>query len=222
MDNKFITDFQNDQVDAYLKRQSDDALWNLGLDGSQDLPVTLGAGNPSYQGSFENNDNSGNNPISTNIVNPGNAPQLAITPATPGARGAIKQPGISGRLDQSILSPIGGGFYLRADAANAWIQLRAQALMEGVKFGVVSAYRTYQRQVELKALKGKWAATPGHSNHGWGVALDLDIPRGQVGYNSVKYKWILERGGQFGWVHPSWALPGGSGPPEPWHIEYVH
>lgn len=71
------------------------------------------------------------------------------------------------------------------------------------------------------------AATPGTSNHGWGLAIDLRISTspGQAGTSpqsiSPEYDWLLANSPAYGWVNPANMRPGGSGPLEPWHFQYV-
>jgi LAS superfamily LD-carboxypeptidase LdcB len=64
-----------------------------------------------------------------------------------------------------------------------------------------------------------YAAVPGTSNHGWGLAVDL-CGGIQVDY-SPEHEWLMDHAAEFSWFHPSWALPGGPGPHEPWHWEFA-
>lgn len=43
----------------------------------------------------------------------------------------------------------------------------------GRNLTISGGYRSFSEQVSTKASRGKWAATPGTSNHGWGLAVDL-------------------------------------------------
>lgn len=81
----------------------------------------------------------------------------------------------NGRLPNSALASIGGGYRLRHDAARAFNAMNVEARRRyGRSIGVISAYRTYQRQVELFRQYGAGrAARPGTSNHGTGIAVDL-------------------------------------------------
>lgn len=110
---------------------------------------------------------------------------------------------------------------LRCDAAYALELLNEHYRVEfGTDMGIVSAYRSYEQQVSVKASRGWLAATPGTSNHGWGVAVDLAGMGGLGDYSSPRYRWMLENGPEFGWNHPRSMRPGGGGPPEPWHFEF--
>ena len=83
---------------------------------------------------------------------------------------------------------------------------------------MTDSYRSLAEQVAVKADKGKWAATPGRSQHGLGLAVDLC-----GGINELRdraHLWMKQNAPLYGWFHPAWAEPGGS-LPEPWHWEYA-
>jgi len=108
---------------------------------------------------------------------------------------------------------------LRADAAVALAKLNlAYKKRFGKSFCLTDTYRTLSEQRRLKAIKPGLAAVPGTSNHGWGLAIDMC--GGVEDYGSTKYQWMRSNAAAYGWVNPDWALPGGSGPFEPWHWEY--
>ncbi|MFC8797914.1 D-alanyl-D-alanine carboxypeptidase family protein [Promicromonospora sp. NPDC057138] len=110
------------------------------------------------------------------------------------------------------------GQRLRCDAAAQLEQLNAAyAAQFGRNLGVSDSYRSYAAQVTTKALKKNLAATPGTSNHGWGLAVDLS--GGIQSFGTTEFNWMTANAGAYGWEHPSWAEPGGS-KPEPWHWEY--
>ena len=110
---------------------------------------------------------------------------------------------------------------LRCDAAGAFEQLNAAYRQQfGRNLSVTSSYRDFDGQVEARNARGGLAATPGTSNHGRGLAADLD-GFGDVGqFDTPSYVWMAANAGAFGWIHPSYMGPGGSGPLEPWHWEY--
>ncbi len=128
----------------------------------------------------------------------------------------------NGELPVSALCPLWGapGQMLRADSAAAFNRMsKAYSQVFGVPLCVTSSYRTYQRQVELYAtMPAGYAAVPGTSNHGWGLAVDLC--GGIQVDGSGEHQWLLNHAAAFGWFHPAWALPGGPGPHEPWHWEF--
>jgi zinc D-Ala-D-Ala carboxypeptidase len=126
----------------------------------------------------------------------------------------------NGQIPQNLLRPIPWASHkvLRADAAIQLERLNAAFRARfGTDLGITDAYRSYADQVAVKAARGFWAAPPGTSNHGWGVAVDLGT--GIATYGSDTYRWMAENAGKFGWVNPAWAQPGGN-KPEPWHWEY--
>ena len=110
---------------------------------------------------------------------------------------------------------------LRCDAARAFEQLNAAYRQQfGRNLSVTGSYRDFDGQVEARNARGGLAATPGTSNHGRGLAADLD-GLGDVGeFDTPSYIWMAANAGAFGWIHPSYMGPGGSGPLEPWHWEY--
>lgn len=76
-------------------------------------------------------------------------------------------------------------------------------------------------QVALKgAVKGPYAATPGTSNHGLGLALDLGSNINVAA--SAEHKWMDSAAKTFGWENPWWAKDNNpaNGQFEPWHWEY--
>ena len=85
---------------------------------------------------------------------------------------------------------------------------------------VTDAYRTYASQVSLKIIKGVFAATPGTSNHGLGLAVDLASRINVDG--SAEHRWMEANGPAFGWINPAWAVDWNprNGQHEPWHWEY--
>ena len=78
------------------------------------------------------------------------------------------------------------------------------------------AYREYNRQVKLREQLGSTAGVPGTSNHGWGLAADIEVGA----FGSSTYNWLKANAHKYGYVHPAWAEPGGSNP-EQWHWEYA-
>lgn len=127
----------------------------------------------------------------------------------------------NGRLPSSVLCDLrdGSGERLRADAARSFTAMAA-AYRE--VFGhtpcVIDGYRTLGEQQTLRVTKRRFAATPGLSEHGWGLAVDLGC--GVQSSGTATHAWLKAHAAAYGWVHPDWAEPGGSRP-EPWHWEYV-
>ncbi|WP_062311760.1 M15 family metallopeptidase [Demequina rhizosphaerae] len=104
------------------------------------------------------------------------------------------------------------GHQLHCDAAEALERADDDYYAQtGNHLSVSSSYRSYGAQVATKASKGYLAATPGTSNHGWGMAAD---------FAPASATWMRNNGEKYGWVHPLWARSGGS-KPESWHLEFV-
>lgn len=131
----------------------------------------------------------------------------------------------NGEIPKSSLCAIwwDTGERLRCDATQALHELNnAYRARFGSSITVNDSYRSYAEQVAIKSSMGNLAATPGTSNHGWGVAVDLGgmtTTGGQTCNYSAKYLWLKANAPAYGWNQPSWALCGGS-KLEPWHWEF--
>ena len=125
--------------------------------------------------------------------------------------GAMKTIYTNGQIPPDALTPIGrGGHRLAAPAAEAFSAMEAAAKRDGVSFGVTDSYRSYDQQVDLVRRKGLYsqgglAAQPGTSQHGWGLAVDLDL-------DAEAQAWMRSNGREFGFVEDT--------PREPWHWAY--
>ena len=126
----------------------------------------------------------------------------------------------NGLIPPSAMCPLGPpGHSMRCDAAAAY---RAMSAAFETSFGtpicITDSYRAYAGQVKLYGQKPALAAVPGTSNHGWGLAVDLC--GGIQSFGTASYAWMTAHAGRFGFLHPTWADPGG-GREEPWHWEYA-
>jgi hypothetical protein len=127
----------------------------------------------------------------------------------------------NGFLSPAGLCPLtaGGGHRLRTDASRAFEALsRARQAATGAPLCVTDSYRSYPAQVDVFKSKPGLAATPGRSQHGWGLAVDLC--GGVQTFGSEAHVWMQLNAPRYGWIHPGWARAGGSRP-EAWHWEYV-
>lgn len=134
---------------------------------------------------------------------------------------ADDRPYPNGRVPRSALCSLRGepGESLRPRAAAAFNAMSvAFEKAHGKALCVTDSYRSYDQQVAVKAAKGKWAATPGRSEHGVGQAVDLC--GGVDRFGTAAHRWMQQNAPRFGWVHPSWAQSDGS-LPEPWHWEFT-
>ena len=105
----------------------------------------------------------------------------------------------NGRLPASDLAPIAQG-RLRKDAAAAWNAMNVEARRLGCELlptGSKSSYRSYDQQVELwnlyKSGRGNLAATPGTSNHGLGLAVDLATHEMRSMVDRIGARWGYEK-----------------------------
>ena len=127
----------------------------------------------------------------------------------------------NGKIPVAGLCPLVGapGESLRPGAAAAFNAMSiAYQKDTGSTICVTDSYRSYAEQVSVKAEKGKWAATPGKSEHGMGRAVDLC--GGINSFGTPAHLWMKQNAPLYGWFHPDWAEPTGS-LPEPWHWEYA-
>ncbi|MBB4700668.1 D-alanyl-D-alanine carboxypeptidase family protein [Sphaerisporangium siamense] len=123
----------------------------------------------------------------------------------------------NGLLPKSVLCPLQQpGRELRADAAIAFVALNeAYKRRFGRSICVTDSYRSLGAQQAVYYRRPGFAAVPGRSNHGLGLAVDLC--GGVESFRSAQFNWLEANGKQFGWIHPAWAY---SSPFEPWHWEY--
>jgi len=132
---------------------------------------------------------------------------------------------VNGRIPLSDLRRVehvtGGAHYLRRDASLALDRLCLIAKSEGHGTYITDSYRDYATQVRLRAewcARGlcSYAATPGTSNHGWGLAFD-----GADSRTDGMARWCHaneKTANTHGWHWPHCARP--PGVVERWHWEY--
>lgn len=123
----------------------------------------------------------------------------------------------NGLLPPNLLCPLPQrGHVLRADAAIAFADLNlAYQKRFGKPICVSDSYRSLGAQQAIYWRRPGLAATPGKSNHGLGLAVDLC--GGVQIFRSPEFNWMEANGKRFGWIHPDWAY---RSPFEPWHWEY--
>jgi hypothetical protein len=110
--------------------------------------------------------------------------------------------------------------------ACAFDKMASAAKSAGVAITIASGFRTVARQQYFwncyqskQCNNGNLAARPGTSNHGKGIALDLNTNCGtQTGAKpncggSKVYQWLLNNGHKYGFKRTVQS--------EPWHWEYV-
>jgi hypothetical protein len=121
----------------------------------------------------------------------------------------------NGRIPQRLLAPVGNtGLFMEAHAAAAMEAMIAAAKADGVSLTIGNSYRTFAKQVEMRANyeagRGALAADPGTSNHGWGLAVDFNI-------TPENHAWLAANAGRFGYSNP---FGNGYDAQENWHWEY--
>jgi murein L,D-transpeptidase YcbB/YkuD len=142
----------------------------------------------------------------------------------------------AGKLPAHLLrdvEPCGKLHYLAADA---WHAMRAAAAADGIELKPTSAgdtYRSYDNQkiaflqryvttpiegASTRTFEGKtWylkkgmakLATPGSSQHNWGLAIDI-----HTAAEKSRLRWLIDNVAKFGF---SWEAV----PEEPWHLRYT-
>jgi D-alanyl-D-alanine carboxypeptidase len=114
----------------------------------------------------------------------------------------------NGKIPPEALGQVGSTRHkLWAPAAEKLNQMIEDAKRDGVKIGITDSYRPYAEQVDLARRKGLYsqgglAAKPGTSEHGWGMATDLDL-------NSEALSWMRKNAKNYGFVE--------NVPRESWH-----
>ena len=117
----------------------------------------------------------------------------------------------NGKIPASALEQVGNTRHkLWGPAAESLTRMMSDAEKAGVHIGITDSYRPYAEQVDLAKRKGLYsqgglAAKPGTSEHGWGMATDLDL-------NNKAQAWVRANGEKYGFVENT--------PREPWHWAY--
>jgi hypothetical protein len=108
----------------------------------------------------------------------------------------------------------GGRIRLYTKASIALDQLLAAAEKDGIKnIKINSGYRTYADQVRVKREYPNDSATPGTSNHGFGLAVDFanTTNLARLTTSDPLYRWLVMNGARFGFRRIA---------REKWHWEY--
>ena len=114
----------------------------------------------------------------------------------------------NGKIPANALQQVGNTNHkLWAPAAESLNRMIADAKAQGVTIGITDSYRSYTEQVDVARRKGLYsqgglAAKPGTSEHGWGMATDLDL-------NNKAQAWMRANGEKYGFEENT--------PREPWH-----
>ena len=148
----------------------------------------------------------------------------------------------NGEVPAVLLAPVKGtpGAFLRVDAADAWGRAYDEVLaVTGIRLTVRGWMRTKAEQVTFytqrhrKAKPGErvccyWdgvpyvftgvghASPPGKSNHGWGLAVDVDDFGGVGNFNHPRRVKTIATLKKHGWTDTE----GRGSIQEPWHLVY--
>ncbi len=123
---------------------------------------------------------------------------------------------------------------LSPPAAAAWQRMREAAAADGIVLQLVSAFRSFDYQVELIQRKlamglaideiGRFSACPGYSEHHTGRAIDIDTPDypglSESFEFTTAFAWLQEHAGAHGFTL---SYPRGNAAGyiyEPWHWLY--
>jgi len=115
--------------------------------------------------------------------------------------------------------------YVTASRALDKLLVAAQANKENgkpkpIKFKINACYRTFADQQRVKDQYGSNAATPGTSNHGFGLAVDFAYGSGaKLTPGTAQYKWLEQNAATYGFKRLPWN-PSKPESWEAWHWEY--
>lgn len=111
--------------------------------------------------------------------------------------------------------------YLRADAADSFLQMQADASKDSVSLlpsGARAGMRTVQDTIDLaneEGIQGQGglAAKPGKSKHLAGTELDITV---HSSADSAEYQWLAANADRYGWINTGKDFP----TPELWHWHF--
>lgn len=132
--------------------------------------------------------------------------------------------------------PFTDGMALRGIVMDDLRAMREAAAANGTPIGILAAYRSYERQLDLFTRRvgelgesdaGSRVARPGHSEHQLGTTIDvgdegaLDVD--QAWGASPAGQWVASHAHEFGFLvsYPAGAESRTCYDYEPWHLRYV-
>ncbi len=133
-----------------------------------------------------------------------------------------------------LIDAIRGPFCMSPAAADAWLDLQAEARLAGHELIVVSTFRSIGKQERL--IRGRLdhgesldeilatSTAPGYSEHHTGEAIDVTVPEidalDEDFAETPAYEWLKEHAARFGF-HLSYPEDNDFGLDfEPWHWRY--
>ena len=107
---------------------------------------------------------------------------------------------------------------ITVETLEPYLRLKDAAEQDNIELSINSAFRTFARQAQLRALfesgEGNKAAKPGRSDHQHGQAFDLNTTQPNSFHGTDKvYEWLKRNAPQHGFIR---TVSG-----EPWHWEYL-
>ena len=133
-----------------------------------------------------------------------------------------------------------GGYYLRNEAMESFLEMRKAAKEDGINLRIISATRTFDYQKGIWERKWKtyskrlnpdtiavnilrYSAMPSASRHHWGT--DLDINSLSLAYwrskkGRTEYKWLVENAPTYGFCQPYTANRPSGYNEEKWHWSF--
>lgn len=116
-------------------------------------------------------------------------------------------------------------------AQNAFDNMAADAMNDGIYLFVNSGYRSYQEQVQLYTMYSsergieeadKVSSRPGHSEHQTGLTFDVNTTEFSFA-DTAEAKWLAEHCCEYGFIirYPEGKEDITGYEYEPWHIRYV-
>jgi hypothetical protein len=136
----------------------------------------------------------------------------------------------NGKLQANHLTSItgtnGASIQVHSSVQPHLTQMQADAKAAGVNLSYVSGYRSYADQEYLYRTKPAGiAAKPGTSDHGWGMAIDLDRYSGNW---EKTYSWLIKNMAKYGFAmigpdrgYGPLGKPGGVWSDESWHLAFT-
>ncbi len=116
----------------------------------------------------------------------------------------------------------GGLAFIKGENINFATKLQELAAAYRVQFGkkltITSCYRSFQKQQQLYENPGPgWAAKPGTSNHGWGLAFDWSPGTGRAKFSDPEYVWLATNAYTYGFYNAGKNFKNA----EAWHFEIL-
>ena len=135
---------------------------------------------------------------------------------------------------------IGGVYQFDRHASEALNAMLAAAAQDNINLYVISAYRSFESQTRLYSNKvqeyknyghdaetaavyaARWVARPGTSEHGIGLAVDLNSLEESF-ENTAEFAWLQEHCADYGFIlrYPKEQVDITKVNYEPWHYRYV-